>query len=402
MQDMQVVKYMLSILTAIYRLGQIAIRGPLTLFKSAACFRKKSNTSTRPFEQSAPKTFKCRVLPVKEKKSDFDVFTVEICGSVPASEGTDRAAMQICITDITEGISKSKPVKGQFEQCQQHNSDAFCYEADLGKVPEKVFTLSDWTAVAQVQTDWMVFPRRGRRNLQLSACILPQRRDRQLASAKCLFSYENTQPGYVDQLENIRRARILAVTLAFAVGVNDNKLYDCEVALIKKWARGKLVFYQTSEKSKRKFEKALNRIVIFFRNGNKVNIRKICREVVDIVPPVERYDILEFCMNVIKAKGTVCPEELVLLRNLAKWLDIDSNRFQSIMEKTLPFSIHQLEDADVILGLESDMTKVETLQHLSKEYRKWSARVTNLNSEIRAQADHMLKLISKTRCEKMD
>jgi len=85
------------------------------------------------------------------------------------------------------------------------------------------------------------------------------------------------------------------------------------------------------------------------------------------------------------------------LKNLAGWLEVDMSRFSEIMAKILPASMHDVKDMGVILGVTSDMGKEDTRQHLNKEYRKWNARVTNFNSEIRTQADYMLKLIAQAR-----
>ena len=84
---------------------------------------------------------------------------------------------------------------------------------------------------------------------------------------------------------------------------------------------------------------------------------------------------------------------------MASWLEVDTNRFHTMMEKILPVGMHEVEDVEVILGVTSDMSKDETRQHLNKEYRKWNARVTNFDSEIQTQADHMLNLIAEARSE---
>jgi len=143
----------------------------------------------------------------------------------------------------------------------------------------------------------------------------------------------------------------------------------------------------------------LDQAVGFFRDGNQLDTYQICKEIVEIAPVAERYDILDLCLHVAQADGVAAAEELALLKNLANWLEVDTNRFHEMMERILPVNIHQVKDIEVVLGVNSDMSKEKTRQHLNKQYSKWNARVTNADSEIQDQADQMLKLIAEARSE---
>ena len=125
---------------------------------------------------------------------------------------------------------------------------------------------------------------------------------------------------------------------------------------------------------------------------------KICKKIAKTVPFAVRCDILELCLRVVHANNFAATEQLVLLKNMAGWLEVHRERFRSMMEKILPVGMHESKDIELILGITSDMNRKQTCQHLSKEYRKWNARVTNSDYEVQAQAEHMLKLIAETRC----
>jgi len=328
----------------------------------------------------------------------FDVFAVEICGSIQAASDTDCAAVRICVTDVTETVTKAQPVHGRFKEWQEEGSLEFVYLADLGRIPGAEATLSDWIAVAKIRPDWLVLPRRGKRNLHFSTSILSRESGEKFACAECDFTCKNTAFGYIDLEENIERAKRLGVTLAFAVSAADNKLYDCEVELIKKWARENIAC-QASDRAGRKLEKALRKTVGFFRDGNQVNSYEICKEIVEIAPVAERYEILELCLGVARANGRAAVEELAVLKELASRLEVDMNRFRAMMEKVLPVSMHEVEDAEVVLGVTSDMGREQTRQRLNEEYRKWNARVTSCEPEVQSQAEHMLKFIAEARSE---
>jgi tellurite resistance protein len=341
----------------------------------------------------------CRVqLTGHEKDScGSDAFTVEICGSIDAADDTHRVATRISITDVTDGDPKALPVHSQLGQWWTHDSPVFCYNTDLGRIPCTETTLSEWIAIAQIHINWLMFPRKGKRNLQFTVSILSSASGEELACGKCTFSYENPEFGYIDLQKNVQRARMLAVPLGFAVSAADNRLYICEVELIKEWARGNIDVSRAPDKARRKLEKALDKTIVFFRSGNRLDTYKICKEIVDIAPIGERYDILDFCLRVAQANGAAAVEEVTVLKKLAGWLEVDMNRFRTMMEKVLPVSMHEVEDIEAILGVTPDMGKEKTRQQLNREYRKWNARVTNCDPEIQIQADHMLKFIAEAR-----
>ncbi len=327
----------------------------------------------------------------------FDAFSIEICGTIDATGDTHYAVIRVSITDVTDSSCEGLPVHSLISRWQIEDSPVFCYSSDLGKLACAKTTLSDWTAVAKVPLEWLRFPRKGERQLQFSTSVLSRETGGELACAKCNFTYNNLSLGYIDLQENIRRAKTLAVALGFAVSAADNKMYGCEVELIKNWARVNVGVSQISGKAVRKLDRALNKTLAFFRDGNKVDAHKICREIVEILPVAERYDILDLCLHVAQADGVAAAEELALLKKLAIWLEVDNDRFRSMMERVLPVNIHEVKDTEAVLGVNPDMSRENIRQYLNKEYRKWNARVTNFDPEVQAQADYMLKFIADAR-----
>ncbi|MFH1881112.1 MAG: TerB family tellurite resistance protein [Planctomycetota bacterium] len=328
-----------------------------------------------------------------------DAFDVEICGSIHAPQDVSSTNLNISIVDVTEPRAQGEPVHALVRQWQMPDSSVFFYNANLGKLPHQVTTISDWTSIALLRLDWLSLPRKGKRELMFITSIFPAEGGEQLACARCYFAYHNRDFGYLDLQENDQRAKTLAVTLAFAVSAADNKLYDCEVELIKNWARENIDLSEASNKERRKLEKALNETIAFFRDGNQLNNYDICREIVEIAPLAVRYDILNLCLYVAQANSSVTQEELTVLKELANWLEIDTNKFREMVEKVLPVDMHEVLDVETILGVTSDMNKEKARQHLNKEYSKWSARVTSSDPEIQSQADQMLKLIAEARSQ---
>jgi len=359
-------------------------------------------------EESSPpidmRVLNCRIqwTKLEEENNVYDAFSLEICGTIHAPNDMCDTTLQISILDVTDGASDAKVVQSRLRQWSSQDGpdpSAFCYRARLGKLPHRVTTLSDWADIAQIRFDWLLFPRKGKRQLQFSTSIMSADNNQELARTQCEFVCENPAYGYMNLQENIERTNILAVALAFATSAADNKLYDCEVELIKNWARDNILENSASDKDERKLDKALEKTIAFFRGGNKLDTYKICDEIVGIAPVAQRYDILELCLYVAQSKGSATAEELTFLKNMADWLEVDADRFRIMMEKVLPVDMHEVRDVEAILGITSDMSKERVRKHLNKEYSKWNSRVTNADPDIQTQADQMLKLIAEAKSQ---
>ncbi|MBW7992825.1 MAG: hypothetical protein FVQ84_22785 [Planctomycetes bacterium] len=370
-------------------------------FKVAVSPQKKSKPSIELSPELDLTVLNCRAKLSKQQDGDsvYDAFDVEICGSIHARRDVESATLSISIVDVTDPELKTNPVQAVVKQWQKPDSPDFIYNAKLGKLPNQVTTIQEWTSIALLRLDWLALPRKGKRELMFITSIFPADGGEQLACAKCYFEHHNKDFGYLDLKENIQRSKTLAVALAFAVSAADSKLYDCEIELIKNWSRENIELSETSSKERRKLEKALNETIAFFRDGNTLNSYDICQEIVEIAPLADRYNILNLCLHVAQANGSATSEELNLLNDFASWLEIDADKYREMVQKVLPVNMHEVKDVETILGVTSDMNKEKARQHLNKEYSKWSARVTNSDPDIQSQADQMLKLIAEARSE---
>lgn len=342
----------------------------------------------------------CRVRTVELKEGDvvLDAFVVEICGAIHAPGDIRSATLRISILDITDGSADIKEVRTRDLQSESNGSQ-FCHMAELGRLPNQTTTLEDWTSVARMRSDGPEFCRRGKRTLRFETAILPADGGDEFAHAWCTFVYDNPMPGYIDLQENDERTKVLAVALAFAVSTADGKLYDCEIELIKNWARENILesSSQISDEDHDKLEKALSTTVAYFSEGNKLDTYRLCEEVVDIAPVGQRYQVLELCLRVAQANGTVVAEEMVMLKDLACWLEVDGEKYRTMVQKILPVDVYEVMDVKDLLGITSEMSNERTRKHLNKEYSKWNSRVTSANPNIQTQADQMLKIIAEAR-----
>jgi len=337
----------------------------------------------------------------RQPKGDIwqSVLIVDLCGTIEAPDEGHEVALEVSLADITEDKTHPLPVLNRPKQGSIHDVGPFVYQTAMGKLCRQSTVLEDWTSVAQILPEWFVLPRQGHRQLQYTIAVVSQSTGKPLAGTTCTAPYESIETGYLDVEDNIQRAKTLAVGLAFSVGAANNALRESEIDIIHGWVRTNFGSADASEAVQLELERALRKTAAFFLRGGQLNLPPICGEIVEIAPMVGRLDILDLCLRVAAAKGQVTNAELTLLKDLADGLQIDRARLRAMVEKILPISMHQTHDAEMILGVTTEMSTDEARHQLNREYAKWSSRVISSDPGIRKQADEMLNLIADARTQ---
>jgi len=353
--------------------------------------------NTEPFTQPNLKNLNCRVRLIEDKHDGAisQAFCVEICGTIYAPAVCDSVIAEISVTDTTNGVNKFKPVYAFIDNGQIDYSHVFCHTAGLGRLPAKVTTLPHWMAVAKIPVHRLALPGAGKRNLQFTVSILAGGGNTELAYAVYGVVYENFSLGYIELEENIHRAKTLAVRLAFVVAATEKKISPNVVAVIRNWTRNNMALSGVSIA----LNKLLAQTVAFLPGCARIYSRALCKKITAASSLKVRCDIIEFCLRVAGTGGIIAFEQLLLLKNIANWFEIHRERFRSMLENILPLRMHEIGDMEISLGIAADMDNDQICQQLSKEYRKWNARVINRNPDIENQAEHMLKLIADIRDE---
>jgi uncharacterized tellurite resistance protein B-like protein len=345
--------------------------------------------------------FNCRVRIGREATGESwrSVLVLDICGTIQASTEGCEIEVRIEPRDVTDGANEPLPLLNRPKQGPLNGASHFLHQCDMGRLCRRTTMLPDWTTVTQLAPDWFVLPRRGQRQLRYTVSIVARATGEPLASATCAGAYENTETGYLDIEDDIQRAKTLAVGLAFSVGAANGQLLDPEVDVIGAWVKTNFGSADASADANLELDRALQKTASFFRRGGTLNVPQICREIVQIAPLAGRLDILDLCLRVAAAKGQVTAAEFTLLKGLAEGLEIDRRRLRAMVEKILPVEMHQTQDAEMILGVTSEMSQDETRRQLNHEYAKWSSRVISSDPAIRRQADQMIRLIADARTQ---
>jgi hypothetical protein len=337
----------------------------------------------------------CTCLAEKDLDGET-IFTVRIRGRICADQPGRRVNLSVKFDDFTDNGPQAaavyvKPVDGCWPEPKP-----FEFICDLGRLNETETEIPDWLSVARIKTSMMVFARRGTRRLLLNGSVLCQDTGKKFAGCRSVFEFENNEYGYIDVAENIERSRALAVTLAFFLCAADGKMYNREIENIKNWARSHIE-PKSDRRIQKQMERALRKTVRFFKRGYKINTASLAGQLAQIAPAAERYQIIEMCLSVVGSKGFVSAGQIDMLKKLAVWLDIDPAKFRDMAERLAPANTHQVKDMELIFGLDAQMTREQTRERLNNEYRKWNARVTNIDPAIQNQAEQMLNLITQAR-----
>lgn len=384
---------------AIARLTKAAILRLYSKIKNKLLsFRGKQETlRTVPEYELQTGDLNCACI-VEKNPGGEEIFTVRIHGRIRTDQPGRRVNLKVNFDDITD----SNPASSDVYVKPVINSSAkltlFEFICDLGRLDKTETEIPDWLSVAKIKASSMLFARKGRRRLLMKGSVLSQDTSEEFAKCNCVLEYDNCDYGYIDTAENIERSRALAVTLAFSLCAADGKMYNCELDKIKSWAKSHLG-PKSDSKTQKQLEKALRKTTKFFRKGYKIDTDALAGQLTQIATAAQRYDIIEMCLSIVGSKGFVSPGQTNMLKKLAVWLDIDPERFRQMTERLAPANIHQVKDMELIFGLDEQMTTEQTRERLNAEYRKWNARITNVNPNIQNQAEQMLNLITQARAQ---
>ena len=213
-------------------------------------------------------------------------------------------------------------------------------------------------------------------------------------------SFVKVDPG-LDGYDDAQRVQVLAVTAALAVGASDGAISRGELCVIKGWMKRRLGFAGGSGSFFARWHlgQQLSSAVQFFKSGNQVDIKELCKQIAAASSPADRYNMLEFFLYVVRSNKTISAGQVKLLYQISDWLEADRQKFRLLAEKILPVNKYADDDQsiDMILGLEPDMDADAAKAHLNSQYGKWNARTASNNPAVRTQAAEMLKLIGRAR-----
>ena len=352
--------------------------------------------------------FKIEKLP-PDKDFNSDIFGVFVKGSPDISVSLPVTF----IFQLNDKEANSKDGGGRIistlEDFTAPNSRLFEQNQDLGDMNGKYWP--DWSRIAVVIPDTLIGPYKGTRKLQLSAWLwfsanLPDFWSGKSSGGINIFEHDFEiylpNSGYLEidkeRLEVQKASVELAVSIAFA----DGSLDDSEGNTIKKWIKDIVDSALPAQKDKTKeslnasLEKSFKQA-----QAKELNTKIVCKRIENIGSKVDKYDLLELCLDVMAADGEADKEELKQITEISKMIGVDYDEVTKMKDQRLiklDPSSNSSVGIEEKLGIDPEWDEEKIKKHIISEYSKWNGRLNTLPEGIqRDNAQSMLDLLAEAR-----
>ena len=144
---------------------------------------------------------------------------------------------------------------------------------------------------------------------------------------------------------------------------------------------------------KKNYEKSVNQ---------KLNLDNILKDLKKNSVIHERYEIIDFLLNLATKDETFNSKENKFIDKVSKELELNKEKYQEIKKQktsSVKFVDFGEEVEESVFGINKDMTKDEKLKILRKEYSRWNALTNNTDKMIRERAKEMRDLAANLRSQ---
>ena len=206
---------------------------------------------------------------------------------------------------------------------------------------------------------------------------------------------EYKQPGYLEI--NRLKYNDLKIALSLALNQDDKNNQKANLEKIKDSVRyGDYTVEGNIHKIlslKKNYEKSLN---------EKLNLDNILKDLKKNSVIHERYEIIDFLLNLATQDETFNSKENKFIDKVSKELELNKEKYQEIKKQktsSVKFVDFGEEVEESVFGINKDMTKDEKLKILRKEYSRWNALTNNTDKMIRERAKEMRDLAANLRSQ---
>ena len=341
-------------------------------------------------------TFSCRVQQFADESqpaSKDQFFHIEMTGRIPTVADNVQTDVRLDIHDVTDGPTSPQQVLSTEKEFWLDDSAQFSFQKNNGIVPVKNAVLTRWVTVAQFPCHILRFAYRGRRKLQFRVTVLDSVSGEEITSASKTFEYVYCSDGYREvhgrRLEVLRACVELAAIAAEGITEFD-EMKDFWTQWIDQKADGVIGSEEAGEA-----------VATIEAKRSILAIKTAAEMVLAYGQNTDRFAAMELILQSVALGQTVPQPCFDNLLQIARELEIKKDRFLEMTQKILLASDCYIEDASQLFGLSSDMDEQSFRKRLNEEYRKWNARVTHPDEQIRRQADQILTLIAEIRSQKL-
>ena len=361
---------------------------------------------------SAKKLLSLSLEKDAKKDEGFTIYNLNGVGVLPNPTAMDLSAALYLYDSET-----NLPFLSNFSQTDESpNSRVFRRDVNFGYgAPGQYFP--NPVPLSNIILEGIQHPHQGERNINVILYFFDKNypvifRDGAMVQGKeNLIHYSDLkvslsfdEPGYMDEIENAYAAKPLMVEIAMQMAMSDGSLDKSEGDIIKKWIKNQIK--SVSESKKDELKNRLNNSLesSYEKLSNGEDISNSIKKFNSLASKNLKYQLIEFCLDVLSADGVADEAELKNLENLTLEIDLNFDEVKRMKDKTLvkiqtkPSSGGQSASDESLIGMDIDLTKDEALQFIKKEYRKWNGRLNTLSpGNERDNAQRMLDALARLR-----
>jgi tellurite resistance protein len=334
---------------------------------------------------------------IKGEDYDWDVFNIRIKGIIEGPHDNFDVKFQVRAFDITDG--EETPVYSTFEDFQAQNSRVFFYESEIDEMPYQDTIFKDWWTVTKVPKLFLEYPRSGSRKIKFKVFVFDPTSRNIYMEDSVIVTYTNDGHGYLDRADNIEYFEEMLIKTAMLVSASDGDMDANEASVVKSWIQKRLSGYNDHAVGEAK-ERLNSYVKDVYQEikADSIDIYEVLEGIENIASEGEKFELFQICLDVAQADGEADDAELKIIHEIAEYIKLDRKQFRSMIEKTLPVTMHVSQaDDEMLLGIDSSMSDKEIKKHLREQYQKWNARVASSDSATREQAEKMIHLIAEAR-----
>ncbi|GIT99705.1 hypothetical protein TSL6_02120 [Sulfurovum sp. TSL6] len=349
-------------------------------------------------EERRLNAFKCKITDDTFKGEDFewDVFHVQMKGLIEGSQDDFPVKYIVQMADVTDGRS---PILSAIDQFQSNDSTVFWFESGIDRLPYSSTIFKEWATTVKIPKAILEFPRSGLRKVEFKVFAVDANTDKILSQDSTTVSYHNTDKGYEEQSEHREYFEEMVVKTAMLVSASDGDMDTSEANVVKSWIQRNIERYKVEYRDEEK-ERLNGYIKEAYHDiqDDNIDIYDTLEGIENIASEGEKFELFQVCLDVAQADGAADEAELEIIHDIADYIHLDEKQFKSMIEKTLPITMHTSPaNEESLLGITPNMEVKEIKRILREQYQKWNARVASSDPKIRTQAEEMIQLIAKAR-----
>ena len=207
--------------------------------------------------------------------------------------------------------------------------------------------------------------------------------------------------GYAEEAENRQECLELTVKLGMVVAMADGSLDEPEGNVLNTWMKKSITPYNEERQVelKARLNDAMKEAYAGMLDGN-LSKSVLTERFNEIGDSAAKFEAMDLFYDVMAADGVADPEEIKVLRRLGDALELDVQELEKLRDLKMMNLSSAVEEADneSLLGIDVEWSKEEIQKHLKAEFRKWNARLNNLQpGPDKEHAQKMLDTIGELR-----